>query len=569
MTSGSSPTPEDTASGVPSEEERALARELVEQQRADLEAWQRIPAELVGAPLDLPEHVPPTDAELLGMRPDAPGPADLLLLDSIDPMSLDHPRTVLQWLQLVERLDGYLEALKTRGRVALAGAQASSRLMAEQHVEHELAVAMTSSSYVAGMSIERARVLTTTFPAYLDALRAGQVSVANCRKLVEGTRAVTDPTALAAIGRVLLAKARRMAPGPFEREVAKAVADFDPDASERHLRSRERRAVWTRPLADGMSFLGMIHDTPTITAIKNTLDTDADALRSVRRTRAEQPTPEQAEKDAAMRAWVAGRIAEREAAQAAAASETGAQAAEQAGSPAEHTEAASVAPAPEPQPDVLDADDADLIGACRADALAARILGTMDETGAIDWTPKVGDVQVQLVIDLDTLRAEADRACLLDGQPVPARIGREIAGYASAFRRMVTDPLTGHLLDYGRTTYLPAPLRTFTLARDGGCRVPGCTSSSPRRLQMDHAIPYPEGPSDPANTGGACLAHHQLKTSGFLTIENSRADGSCDWVTAWGQRVHIPARPYLHDPDSGRPDPPRPPEPPPDDPPPF
>ena len=75
---------------------------------------------------------------------------------------------------------------------------------------------------------------------------------------------------------------------------------------------------------------------------------------------------------------------------------------------------------------------------------------------------------------------EADRHCLLDGQPVPAQIGRELAGYANAFRRMVTDPVDGHLLDYGDLTYLPAPLRTYVLARDGGCRAPGCTSRAPR-----------------------------------------------------------------------------------------
>ena len=124
---------------------------------------------------------------------------------------------------------------------------------------------------------------------------------------------------------------------------------------------------------------------------------------------------------------------------------------------------------------------------------------------------------------------------------------------------MVTDPVDGHLLDYGDQTYLPDPLRTYVLARDGGCRVPGCTHRDPRRLQMDHAVPFPDGPSDTANTGGVCLAHHQLKTSGYLHIENSAADGSCDWITAWGQRIHIPARPFLHDPaDDQDPDPPPP-----------
>ena len=59
------------------------------------------------------------------------------------------------------------------------------------------------------------------------------------------------------------------------------------------------------------------------------------------------------------------------------------------------------------------------IGACRADALAARILGSTAETGDIDWQPKPGNVQVQLVIDLQTLRGEVDRHCLLTGSPSP------------------------------------------------------------------------------------------------------------------------------------------------------
>jgi hypothetical protein len=218
--------------------------------------------------------------------------------------------------------------------------------------------------------------------------------------LVEATRTCTDPDALAAVQRVTLPKARRMTPGQFRREVAKAVADHDPDAAGRFQRARTRRSVWTRELEDGMSYLGMVHDTTTITAIKATLDADAAALRTARRTAADQA------RDAAIAAGDDGDRA--------------------------------VWSTCDPQ--VLDAaiDDADgtLLGACRADALAARILGTTAETGDIDWTPKPADVQVQLVIDLQTLRGEADRHALLDGQPVPAQIGRDLAGYARAFRRM-------------------------------------------------------------------------------------------------------------------------------------
>jgi hypothetical protein len=325
-------------------------------------------------------------------------------------------------------------------------------------------------------------------------------------------------------------------------------------------------------------------------AIKKTLDGDADALRQVRKVPTVQRTPEEEARLAGMRTWVDAQVAEQkaveaerarkhadaEAAKARRAAETDApgqpldlaepdDAVEADGSvkPVATSEPVDAAPRPEVL-DALDPGMDELIGACRADALAARILGRMDETGAIDWTPDPGTVQVQLVIDLPTLRGEIDRACLLDGQPVPADIGRELAGYAKAFRRMVTDPVTGHLLDYGRATYLPAPLRSYVMARDGDCRAPGCHSTTPRNAQMDHALEFPDGPSTPANTGGACLPTHQLKTAGYLTIENTTADGSCDWVTAWGQRVHIPARPFLHDPADHPPPPP-----PDDDPPPF
>jgi hypothetical protein len=508
----------------PSEQERVYAEAMARLDTASLEPW-----ESDEPPADVADLEPVTDEELLEHLAGSPCAADLMLLESIDPLGLPSKAAVLDYLRAAERVDAYAASLKARARVALAGAQASQELVREVHVEHELAVATRSSRYAAGTAIERARVLTTTFPLFLDALQAGEVGEAHCRVLVEGTRTCTDPGALAAVQRVTLPKAKRMTPGEFRSAVAKAVADHDPDAAGRFQRAREQRSVWTRELEDGMSYLGMVHDTTTITAIKATLDTDADALRAARRTAADET------RDAAA---AAGQDADR-----------------------------AVWGSSDPQVvgSAIDDAEATLIGACRADALAARILGTTDQTGAIDWTPTPANVQVQLVIDLQTLRGEADRHALLDGQPVPAQIGRDLAGYAQAFRRMVTDPLTGHLLDYGRTTYLPAPLRTYVLARDSGCRAPGCTVRDPRRLQMDHVIPFPDGPSDPTNTGCLCLPHHQTKTAGLARIQNSQADGSTDWITTAGQRIHIPARPFLHDPaDHPPPEPP-----PPDDIPPF
>lgn len=216
---------------------------------------------------------------------------------------------------------------------------------------------------------------------------------------------------------------------------------------------------------------------------------------------------------------------------------------------------------------------------CRADALAARILGVVDGDGEVSWDREAPRVEVQVVIDLATLRGEADHPCLLDGMPVPADLAREVAGYAKAFRRMVTAPVTRHLQDYGRLVYLPEPLRTYVLARDGGCRTPGCTNRAGSRLQLDHAVPFPDGPSTAGNTGGRCTTCHQLKTAGHADVLDSRADGSSTWRTAWGQTVRVPPRSFLPASDDPTPQQPEPPpsegrassgaRPPFDDPPPF
>ncbi len=159
-----------------------------------------------------------------------------------------------------------------------------------------------------------------------------------------------------------------------------------------------------------------------------------------------------------------------------------------------------------------------------------------------------------MVIDLDTLRGEADNVALLDGQPVPPAVGREVAECATAWRRMVTDPVTGHLIDFGRKQYLPDALRRFVLARDAGCRTPYCTVHAESRLQLDHAEEWPDGPSDTANCGTHCTTCHQLKTAGYADITDSQSDGSYTWRTAWGQVIHVPPHPVL--PAAPDPDPP-------------
>ena len=124
-------------------------------------------------------------------------------------------------------------------------------------------------------------------------------------------------------------------------------------------------------------------------------------------------------------------------------------------------------------------------------------------------------------------------------------IAREIAAGTTALRRLVTDPVTGHLLDYGTTREPPTALTKFLLARDQQCRVPHCNMRA-STCDLDHAHPYhKDGTTSSTNMGALCRSHHSPKTAGYTDIIKSQADGSASYITALGQQIVIPPRPVL------------------------
>jgi hypothetical protein len=181
----------------------------------------------------------------------------------------------------------------------------------------------------------------------------------------------------------------------------------------------------------------------------------------------------------------------------------------------------------------------------RAEAAAALILGTHGE-GIPESRLRV---HLNLTMDLPTLlgpRDAVDGVVEIAGAgAVSADVVRELLAdpdVAVTMRRLVTDPTTGHLLDYGRRVYqVPDRLREFLTARDQACRFPGCPRTA-SRCQLDHAEAWDDGGhTNPANLGTLCVRHHQLKTHSGWSITHSHPDGSCGWVSAHG-------REYIHEP---------------------
>jgi hypothetical protein len=152
-------------------------------------------------------------------------------------------------------------------------------------------------------------------------------------------------------------------------------------------------------------------------------------------------------------------------------------------------------------------------------------------------------VTINVTIDLPTLLNMAENPGQLSGYgPIPASLARELAADGN-WKRFITDPTSGELLDIGRKSYRPSQhLVDFLIARDRTCRFPGCRYPA-HRSDIDHVTPWDDGgKTTPENLGSLCRRHHRLKTHGGWKV-TSASDGSCEWISPNGKHYLVPSRP--------------------------
>jgi hypothetical protein len=152
--------------------------------------------------------------------------------------------------------------------------------------------------------------------------------------------------------------------------------------------------------------------------------------------------------------------------------------------------------------------------------------------------------------------------------PITADVARRIATKGT-WRRLLTDPVTGTLLDYGTTRYTPpADLVEHVNARDRTCRFPTCTHPA-ETCDFDHTTPMGEGgPTSASNGGPLHRGHHVDKTHHGWRLEQPQP-GRFVWTAPTGHTYEVD--PEIIGPLVPADEPPEP-EPPPEadpDPPPF
>jgi len=187
-------------------------------------------------------------------------------------------------------------------------------------------------------------------------------------------------------------------------------------------------------------------------------------------------------------------------------------------------------------------DDERTLDMKRADALTS-LAATFLANNVESYKPHRRPVTVNLTIDLPTLLGLSENPGILAGYgAIPATVARELAADGK-WKRFITDPVSGELLNLGRETYEPPQaLIDFLTARDRTCRFPGCRQ--PARVgDIDHAKSWDAGgETSISNLGVLCRRHHRMKTHGGWELK-SRGDGSCTWTSPTGKIYQVPARP--------------------------
>jgi hypothetical protein len=162
-------------------------------------------------------------------------------------------------------------------------------------------------------------------------------------------------------------------------------------------------------------------------------------------------------------------------------------------------------------------------GQCRADAFMSLLTGNAEQSPP-------GKPLIQIVVPASTLLGINDGPAEVPGWGViPADAARRIAADAT-WQRILTDPVSGAVLDVGRTRYRPPKaLAEFVKFRDRVCVFPPCRKAADK-CNLDHRRTYSQGgPTSADNLQPLCPKHHEMKHDHGWTVHRN-PDGTTEWT---------------------------------------
>lgn len=166
--------------------------------------------------------------------------------------------------------------------------------------------------------------------------------------------------------------------------------------------------------------------------------------------------------------------------------------------------------------------------------------GSNSAAAVEDWYTRIGQrpaARVTIIVPFTTAVGETDAPCEVPGYGwVAAQQARQIIlNPGSTWRRLAVDVDTGAALELQTEAYRPtAAMRAHVEAVDGTCRAPGCTVPA-ARCDLDHDIPWPQGPTRASNLTSKHRPHHNLHTHAHWHVHRD-LDDRVHWRTKAGRR---------------------------------
>ncbi|MDP1712994.1 MAG: DUF222 domain-containing protein [Candidatus Nanopelagicaceae bacterium] len=424
-----------------------------------------------------------------------PGIRVLTEILDIDPFELSQSDRI-DYLTALERQTSWLQAAMQRAIVAVAGDEPSRTDDlwggVDEAEREDVATALRLSGSTAQSRIDVARTLVNHLPNICSALSTGEISPAHATVIARETAsAIRDglaPLAIHIIEEKALSHAEFHTPSQVANKVRSTLAKFAPEDFENAVKSaRDSRRVSCYRESDGMS---------TIVAILPAEDAQLvmSAIESFVLLESKDKDP-----------------------------------------------ASGLAEGVTLGSEIELERDGRSMDMKRADALATIAAWILAEKTS-EMRQHRRPITINVTVDLPTLMGLTENPGQLAGYgAIPASLARTLAAEGK-WRRFITDPTTGALLDFGRESYEPSQeLVDFLLARDRTCRFPGCRAPA-RSGDLDHAQSWESGgETSVQNLGALCRRHHRLKTHGGWQLK-SETDGSCLWTSPHGKQYTVPAR---------------------------
>lgn len=359
----------------------------------------------------------------------------------------------------------------------------------------EIAMRLGRTPRAAQRLVQEGRALTQQLAATGEALRTGRIDTEKAQVLVEGLDGVPGQLAVA-VQDAVLPRAPERTRRQLANDVRAAIVELDPVEAEdrRRQATGRRRLTKPSPLPDGMA--GMWLRTSAVEAHALYESIDAAARRA--RKAGDERTLGQLRADLLVERGLGG------------------------------------------------AGCAAVAGQHDGGHEGGHEGGHDDERETHHACPPPIRADIRVLVPLSTLVGTADEPAQLVGHgPIDPATARALAR-GGTWRRLVTDPTTGVVLDVGRSRYRPpSDLAELVRFRDGTCVRPGCGVDA-WSSELDHTVPF-----SARDGGGVTAAHnlgalskdcHDLKTHAGFELEQV-SPGQFWWTTPTGHRYRRGASP--------------------------